>query len=243
MYKISKIYRTISFCVMLGLLLSVPVSISAKSLFDYTEANMVNSEGLGDKKYEQDFLRITELNDYRTEAEGKYFYQPLYEYYNEGDENVTEDSVPDYVLIYAGQMIASPVLAYGKYGDYIVSTGGYYAPYALGYCVYIPEEGVVLDLREAYNQELENIAAVFSDYKLGTLIGDVNNDGKLNVKDATFIQKCLAEIVIFGADDKIDGICEDGSKEVFYISDFNCDGKRNIKDATAIQKYLAEIDL
>ena len=100
----------------------------------------------------------------------------------------------------------------------------------------------MLDLREAYNQELENIAAVFSDYKLGTLIGDVNNDGKLNVKDATFIQKCLAEIVIFGADDKIDGICEDGSKEVFYISDFNCDGKRNIKDATAIQKHLAKMD-
>lgn len=218
-------------------------TFSAKSLFDYKEANMVNSEGTGDKKYEQDFLRITELNDYRTEAKGKYFYQPLYEYYSEGDENVTEDSVPDYVLIYAGQMVASPVYSYGKYGDYIVSSGGYHSPYTLGYCIYIPEKSIVTDLREAYDQELNNIDAVFSDYKLGMVIGDVNNDGKLNVKDATFIQKCLADIETFGADDKIDGICEDGSEEVFYISDFNCDGKRNIKDVTDIQKHLAKIEI
>lgn len=59
-----------------------------------------------------------------------------------------------------------------------------------------------------------------------TLLGDVNLDGKLNVKDATAIQKHLASIAPL-------------NDKGLAVADFNTDGKVNIKDATAIQKKIA----
>lgn len=56
--------------------------------------------------------------------------------------------------------------------------------------------------------------------------GDVNRDGKLNIRDATLIQKYLAKMVT--ADDLS-----------LLAADYNLDGKINIKDATTIQKKLA----
>ncbi len=59
-----------------------------------------------------------------------------------------------------------------------------------------------------------------------TLTGDVNLDGKLNVKDATAVQKHLASIAVL-------------DEKGLTVADFNGDGKINIKDATAIQKKIA----
>jgi len=59
-------------------------------------------------------------------------------------------------------------------------------------------------------------------------MGDVNRDGKLNIKDATAIQKFLAKITDF--DD-----------EQMTLADYFADGKVNIKDATQIQKKLANL--
>ncbi len=56
--------------------------------------------------------------------------------------------------------------------------------------------------------------------------GDANCDGKINIKDATYVQKSLANIVV--ADDLST-----------IVSDVTGDGKVTIKDATAIQKQLA----
>lgn len=61
-----------------------------------------------------------------------------------------------------------------------------------------------------------------------TLLGDVNLDGELNIKDATLIQKHLANI------ETIEGLGKPAA-------DFNSDGKITIKDATAIQKKIANI--
>ncbi len=58
------------------------------------------------------------------------------------------------------------------------------------------------------------------------LLGDVNLDGKLNVKDATAVQKHLASIAIL-------------DQQGLSVADFNGDNKVNIKDATAIQKKIA----
>ena len=57
-------------------------------------------------------------------------------------------------------------------------------------------------------------------------IGDVNKDGKINIKDATLIQKYLAKLVTFDADQLL-------------LADANADNKVNIKDATYIQKKIA----
>jgi len=60
------------------------------------------------------------------------------------------------------------------------------------------------------------------------LLGDVNLDGNVNIRDATAIQKHLANI------ETIEGLGKPAS-------DYNQDGKITIQDATAIQKKIANI--
>lgn len=60
--------------------------------------------------------------------------------------------------------------------------------------------------------------------------GDVDNNGKINIKDATLVQKSLAHVVEL-----------DITSEV--LADVNADGKINIKDATTIQKHCAFISV
>ncbi len=61
------------------------------------------------------------------------------------------------------------------------------------------------------------------------MLGDVDNNGKVNVKDATLIQKYVAKI-------------SDLSQRDLLSADVNADSKVNIKDATAIQKFIAKIE-
>ena len=63
-----------------------------------------------------------------------------------------------------------------------------------------------------------------SDY----LLGDVNRDGKVNIRDATLIQKYLAKM-------------ESLDDEQMIIADITLDKKVNIKDATYIQKKIAKL--
>lgn len=58
--------------------------------------------------------------------------------------------------------------------------------------------------------------------------GDVDCSGKVNIKDATLIQKYLSKLAEIG-------------DVGLGAADVNSDEKINIKDATAIQKYLASI--
>ncbi len=68
----------------------------------------------------------------------------------------------------------------------------------------------------------------FSVKTAGDLVGDANVDGKVNVKDATLIQKYAASL-------------ESLSGKQMSLADVNADTKVNVKDATAIQKYTAGI--
>ncbi len=61
-------------------------------------------------------------------------------------------------------------------------------------------------------------------------LGDGNQDGKVNVKDATHIQKATAAIINLNDYEKI-------------ASDVNGDGKVNVTDSTVIQKHGAKIDV
>ncbi len=69
--------------------------------------------------------------------------------------------------------------------------------------------------------------------------GDTNSDGKINVKDATLIQKWLVGI------QAIDLIREIGDDymESSVVGDYDYDGKITVRDATAIQKTLAGIEI
>lgn len=61
------------------------------------------------------------------------------------------------------------------------------------------------------------------------MLGDVNGDGKVNIKDATLIQKFAAKLIDLTDDEKL-------------RADVNADNKNNVKDATAIQKFVAKIE-
>ncbi|MBR3988371.1 MAG: metallophosphoesterase [Clostridia bacterium] len=61
------------------------------------------------------------------------------------------------------------------------------------------------------------------------ILGDVNGDGKVNIKDATQIQKFAAKLIEL-------------TDAEFMRADVNADTKVNIKDATAIQKYAAKLE-
>ncbi len=62
------------------------------------------------------------------------------------------------------------------------------------------------------------------------MMGDVDSNGKVNIKDATAIQKYIAKLI------SLDGVA-------LMSADVTDDTKVNIKDATAIQKYIAKIEI
>ncbi len=77
--------------------------------------------------------------------------------------------------------------------------------------------------------EDRTVEVIFEQEEIPQLLGDVNLDQKVNIKDATLIQKYAALLVKF----------DEGE---FLRADVNADGGVNIKDATAIQKYAALIE-
>lgn len=87
-----------------------------------------------------------------------------------------------------------------------------------------PEEVTTASTTATEPQESTTAPAGDKEYETG----DANMDGKLNIRDATTIQKYLAKVL---------SLTEDALK----LADFNSDSKLNIKDATTIQKKLAGI--
>ena len=77
--------------------------------------------------------------------------------------------------------------------------------------------------------EDRTVEVIFEQEAIPELLGDVNLDEKVNIKDATQIQKAVAKIVEF----------DEGENRRAEVTG---DGKLNIKDATAIQKYAAKIE-
>lgn len=62
------------------------------------------------------------------------------------------------------------------------------------------------------------------------VLGDANLDGKVNVKDATAIQKAVAKITALEGD-------------AFIAADVNADDRLSVQDATNVQKYIANYDI
>lgn len=65
-----------------------------------------------------------------------------------------------------------------------------------------------------------------SDSPIDYAMGDVDLDGKVNISDATLIQKYLVDLVPL-------------SDNALSLADFNKDNYINIGDVTLIQKYIA----
>ena len=163
-------------------------------------------------------------------------YKETFEYYSE-DIASMDEVIPDYVLIMCDGFKALNEPTADVFGEYILYRDSMRIPFTYGYCIYIPETGEVYDLADACEMGIEGIEKVFTEAGVGRLLGDMDKDRKLTVKDATYIQKILADmdgyedVTIFASDFDDTLPCA--------VSDFNRDGVRNIKDATAIQKKIA----
>ena len=186
-----------------------------------------------------------------------YGYEELFEFFSSDSSNnaesSTDEAAPDYVLVKGIDSWEEGRMCVQLYGDYVVKTDktnvALYHPFydENGYYIIIPGDDLhyrtereVIALRDAHDEGIVDISAVFEEYGLGYLIGDANNDRVLNVKDATEIQKCVAGLVSFADYDCL--FSDDFTPEAgapHYVTDFNRDGQRNVRDATAIQKKIA----
>ena len=166
-------------------------------------------------------------------------------YYNElysHPASSIDEATPDYVLIKVYENGSGPAFVAERLGDYILRSPNYLYPATFGYVIYLPNTNEVYSLEEAYKLGIKDIEKVFTEGYAGELIGDVNYDRKLNIKDATLIQKAVANMAEI-ENNYIEGLewkPDDNTPQ--YIADFNCDGKMNVRDATAIQKRLAKMD-
>ena len=142
---------------------------------------------------------------------------------------------------------------YEVLGDRVFTVGSGYVPFVLSYGVYLAKEQRFIDItimrthyiyKGEYSDIYPEVLEDLEKFNLGEKIGDINGDGALDIKDATEIQRCLAEYRDYPENDPV-GAAEyytTGSETLQYKSDINRDGKRNIRDVTSLQRKLAEYD-
>ncbi len=191
-----------------------------------------------ENKYESYVIQKVFTPDEWTQEDHIAYYTEVYEYYPDGVVS-TDEAVPDYVLIYLNttRVLHAPTgCVLGDYAFYSMSCG---YPFAFGDCIYVPKTGEVYDLIRAYELGIEGIDKVFTETKIGRLMGDMDKDRRLSIKDATYIQKTIAGFEGYS----FEGIFASRYDESLpsSIADYNRDREANIKDATAIQKHLAGI--
>ena len=141
-----------------------------------------------------------------------------------------EGATPDYVLLDASDIIWHNGIYVEKIGDYVIE-GRMRAPKDyLTYYVYMAN-GELLTISEAAERGIPVIEdAILSSEIPCALAGDCDGDSAVTVKDATHIQKKVADFYLRGVyDDFLEAAVED----------FDNDGNLTVRDATAIQKKVA----
>lgn len=133
-------------------------------------------------------------------------------------------------------------------GEYLLSDCMQATPFVYCVGIYDIEEDNFYTIRAAtlHEKYMRNINDALGACTFFTLIGDVDGDGKITIKDATKIQKYAAHVLEYPKTDKINR----GDLSIWgtnikvyskYISDMNHDGERNVNDATAVQKNLVKL--
>ena len=175
-------------------------------------------------------------------------------FYHYSEENSEE---PDWTLIYA----VTDLTMHWEYYGVIVGNRAIYDQDLAGYScsrhyVYITELDKVIPLDNSGLDEIlehcPELTETLDELNYGQLIGDINDDYKINIIDATYIQRKLAGYqdtvsvrvcptfrrVEIGVDVRITV----DNNQYEYVGDFNRDGDTTILDATAIQRKLAKLD-
>lgn len=157
----------------------------------------------------------------------------------------TLDGETDWALVQGETFFKLPEgSTYQVAGDRVFRTVGICQPFGSSYAVYFPALDRFYPLSGAL--VAPGLPKALDRLNLGEKIGDVNGDGKLNVSDASQLQRCLAEYCDYPA---ADGVSTDGwqlngqGESVAYLSDVNRDKVRDINDVTALQRKLAEYNV
>ncbi len=199
-----------------------------------------------ENKYEDEFIFLERIGDSEDYWDLPYTYYEGYEYFSPDNTATGDEATADYVLItyYTNLYLNAPTIR--VIGDYVMmDSPSTHCPYEFGKCIYVPAESRVYSISEAYRIQLEGIEKVFTEGGLGKRIGDMDKDRIITIKDATYIQKCIAGLEQFELGDDLGEwvYSANADKRIpRFLSDFNRDGERNIKDATAIQKHIAGLE-
>ncbi|MBE6824686.1 MAG: hypothetical protein E7513_05005 [Ruminococcaceae bacterium] len=169
--------------------------------------------------------------------EGNYSYSgPLYYHYKE------DLSEPEWFLATGSSGFSPTDMLYGIFGDYCLY-GCSTSPSKFFMHIYMFDENKFYSIEEAWEKGFIDKEEVFTEYlgpnKKARLIGDADENGKLTITDATFIQRALAELTVL--DDWIAASHAFGEK-LECLNDVDRDGKRTVMDATTIQRKLAGLE-
>jgi len=190
-------------------------------------------------KYKDKILEILELSENEDDTIHLANYNEIY-----GHTKNDGQKTPDFVLIkvYSNFYMEADYTKF--FGDYVMYESSTSTPFAFGYGIYIPDDNKLYSLEEAYDKGIENLDILFEKGYIGKLTGDVNFDNKLNIRDATAIQKHIANIESLYAYPEF-GLEPNLTERTYInrIADFNQDVKITIRDVTAIQKRLAGVDI
>ncbi|MBE6824216.1 MAG: hypothetical protein E7513_02600 [Ruminococcaceae bacterium] len=168
----------------------------------------------------------------------------IYEY-RELEYHYNEQGEIDWALVYAIYDVQ-----FGPDFCYAIACGRVWTNidlYGPQYAVYDVEKQSLEFVFSADWSKYDGLREAVDRADIGRPIGDANYNRKLEITDATFIQRVLAELENgFHPYDFIDGDMYHifmSDENIKYFSDFNRDGDRNILDATAIQMHLAQLDI
>ena len=169
------------------------------------------------------------------------------ETYTELYYHFRDDGTLDWVLTHTTDSNPQPWECYIVLGSRVLHRQSGDLPFAFGYSVYDAVTGRFTSLIGAYETYerggYPGLEEAMDACHVGDRRGDLDGDGRLTIKDATQLQRCLAELEAFPSRDRIDGfdyLTDYTGNRPLYLSDVNRNGVRDIGDVTAIQRTLAE---
>lgn len=166
----------------------------------------------------------------------------------------TKDGAVDWALVKARSWFTEQEGSdlYNIAGGRVFRTDSMWKPFANSYAVYVPSIDAFYDLSyeltdadKSLSKLAPGLTEALDELNIGEKIGDMNRDGKINIRDVTALQRCLAEYSDFPDNDAVEaaGYSVINSRDrVNYLSDVNRDKKRDVNDVTMLQRGLAEYD-
>ena len=213
--------------------------LGAVSVSAVTEEGNIYSNEFYQPRFQKCWDRMTEWDSYATEMPYT-TYKEQYVHYSE--EASTDEATPDYVVIAPTPVGGGqPAFFIRMTGDYVFFDYQYTDPAAPCIYVYVSSTDEVLHIREAYEKYPEEMvpglnAMTQVEHPRVGRSGDADFNGRLDIKDATLLQKVLA-----GLESEFECPERKDVNELLYraVLDFDRDGKINVIDVTSIQKCLA----